>query len=42
MLPVGFINDGQQEEVIIDGNDVWGSFDAQEKSPPAEYLPSRL
>jgi hypothetical protein len=42
MLPVGFINDGQQEEVIIDGNDVWGSFDPQEKSPPAGYLPSRL
>lgn len=42
MLPVGFINDGQQEEVVIDGNDVWGSFDTQEKSPPAGYLSSRL
>ena len=42
MLPVGFINDGQQEEVIIDGNDVWGSYDTQEKTPPAGYLPSRL
>ena len=43
MLPVGFINDGQQEEVIIDGNDVWGNFDLQEtKTPPPGYLPSRL
>lgn len=42
MLPVGFINDGQQEEVIVDGNDVWGTFDPQEKTPPAGYLPSRL
>lgn len=43
MLPVGFIDDGQQEEVIVDSGDVWGSYDLKERnSPPPGYLSSRL
>lgn len=43
MLPVGFINDGQQEEVTIDSGDVWGNYNVEERnSPPPGYLSSRL
>jgi hypothetical protein len=43
MLPVGFINDGQQEEVVIDTGDVWGNYNREENnSPPPGYLSSRL
>lgn len=43
MLPVGFVNDGQQEEVTVDSGDVWGNFNLEERSsPPPGYLSSRL
>jgi hypothetical protein len=43
MLPVGFINDGQQEEVVIDTGDVWGNYNREENSsPPPGYFSSRL
>ncbi len=43
MLPVGFIDDGQQEEVTVDSGDVWGNYDLKERnSPPPGYLSSRL
>ena len=44
MLPVGFINDGQQEETFIDSGDVWSGYNSnsEEKALPAGYLNSRL
>ena len=43
MLPVGFINDGQQEEVTIDSGDVWGNYNFEERNtPPPGYLSSKL
>jgi len=43
MLPVGFINDGQQEEVTIDSGDVWGNYNFEERnSPPPGYPNSKL
>jgi len=37
MLPIGFINDGQQEEVVVDSDgDVWRNYDTNEKR---ELLP---
>lgn len=43
MLPVGFINDGQQEEVIIDGDDIWTSRnDVTLQIIPDGYLSSRF
>lgn len=43
MLPVGFLNDGQQEEVFIDGDNVWGDYkEVQDISYPPGYLSSKL
>jgi hypothetical protein len=41
MLPVGFINDGQQDEMFVDSGDVW-SNNSEEKTLPQGYLSSRL
>ena len=43
MLPVGFLDDGQQEELIFEGGDIWGEMknDAEKQVPP-NYLLSRL
>jgi hypothetical protein len=44
MLPLGFINDGQQEEVYVDSNDVWTNKDSKEDefSELQGYLTSKL
>jgi len=43
MLPVGFLDDGQQEELVFDGVDVWGEMkNTEEKTVPPGYLSSRL
>ncbi len=43
MLPVGFVDDGQQEEVTVDSGDVWGNYNVEERNgPPPGYLSSRL
>jgi hypothetical protein len=44
MLPVGFINDGQQEETFVDSGDVWSNYNksSDEKMLPQGYLTSRL
>jgi hypothetical protein len=40
MLPLGFINDGQHEEVYVEGGDIWGS--KEKTSVPAGYPSSNL
>jgi hypothetical protein len=43
MLPVGYLDDGQQEELIVEGGDVWGDMkQSDEKQMPPGYLSSRL
>ena len=44
MLPVGFINDGQQDEIFVDSGDVWSDYNknSEEKTLPQGYLSSRL
>ena len=44
MLPVGFINDGQQDEMFVDSGDVWSNYNknSEEKTLPQGYLSSRL
>jgi hypothetical protein len=42
MLPVGFINDGQQDEMFVDSGDVWSNNNSEEKTLPQGYLSSRL
>jgi hypothetical protein len=44
MLPVGFVDDGQQEEVFIESGDVWSqkTTNSEEFSAPSGYLTSRL
>ena len=44
MLPVGFINDGQQDEMFVDSNDVWSNYNKNSEEPtlPQGYLSSRL
>ena len=44
MLPVGFINDGQQDEMFIESGDVWSNYNknSDEKTLPQGYLSSRL
>jgi hypothetical protein len=44
MLPIGFLNDGQQEEVVVEGGDVWGTYNSSDDRPslPPGYLSSRL
>jgi hypothetical protein len=41
MLPLGFVDDGQQEEMILESNDVWFSEKKQIDLPPG-YLTSKL
>jgi hypothetical protein len=43
MLPLGFINDGQQEELVLEGGDLWGNNNKEDgiSSPPG-YPVSRL
>jgi hypothetical protein len=42
MLPVGFINDGQQDEMFVESGDVWSNNNSEEKKLPQGYLSSRL
>jgi hypothetical protein len=43
MLPLGFIDDGQEEEVFVSGNDVWGNKNNEKDSKvPAGYPSSNL
>ena len=42
MLPVGFVDDGQQEELVLESNDLWSNYNKEEIQPPAGYLSSRL
>ena len=44
MLPVGFINDGQQDEMFVDSGDVWSNYNknSDDKTLPQGYLSSRL
>ena len=44
MLPVGFLDDGQQEELVVENGDVWGNYNTTEERPslPPGYLSSRL
>jgi hypothetical protein len=43
MLPVGFLDDGQQEELVIDGGDVWGEMKlSEERQLPPGYLMSKI
>ncbi len=43
MLPLGFIDDGQQEELVLDSGDFWGNYDkSEEKTVPKGYLSSNL
>ncbi len=43
MLPIGFIDDGQQEEITVESGDVWGTFNQRDdlQLPPG-YLTSKL
>jgi hypothetical protein len=40
MLPLGFINDGQHEEVYVEGGDIWGT--KEKTSVPTGYPSSNL
>jgi len=43
MLPLGFIDDGQQEEVLVEGGDIWGSHKYnEERQLPPGYVLSKL
>jgi hypothetical protein len=43
MLPVGFLDDGQEEELVLEDGNVWGIRDfSEEKDVPPGYLSSRL
>ncbi len=43
MLPIGFIDDGQQEELMLEGGDLWGTDNnREEKQSPPGYMSSRL
>lgn len=44
MLPVGFIDDGQTEELVLESNDLWASYnsDSEDKKYPVHYPTSRL
>ena len=41
MLPLGFVEDGQQEEMFLESNDLW-TTDKKEKTLPMGYLTSKL
>ena len=43
MLPIGFVDDGQQEELMLEGGDLWGTDNnREEKQSPPGYMSSRL
>jgi hypothetical protein len=43
MLPVGFLDDGQQEELLVESGDIWGnSNESEQKQIPPGYLLSKL
>ena len=44
MLPLGFVDDGQQEEVTLESNDLWSTFNHvdDEKRVPAGYPPATI
>ena len=42
MLPIGFINDGQQEEMVLESDDLWSKYNKEDNEAPAGYLSSRL
>ena len=42
MLPLGFINDGQHEEVYVESGDIWGRGDKEGSPVPAGYPSSNL
>ena len=42
MLPIGFVNDGQQEELVLESNDLWAQTDKSSFETPSMYPPSRL
>jgi hypothetical protein len=44
MLPIGFVNDGQTEELVLESNDLWASYnnDSGDRKQPDYYPPSRL
>ena len=44
MLPLGFIDDGQQEEVYVEGGDIWGQMtnSKEDSNVPAGYPSSKL
>ena len=42
MLPVGFVDDGQQEEVVLESNDLWSNYKKEEIQVPPGYLNSSL
>ena len=42
MLPVGFVDDGQQEEVVFESNDLWSNYKKEEIQVPPGYLNSSL
>ena len=42
MLPIGFVNDGQQEELVLESNDLWAQTDKTRFETPSMYPPSRL
>jgi hypothetical protein len=40
MLPIGFVDDGQQEELVLEANDLWST--SKEKEIPPGYPMSRI
>jgi hypothetical protein len=42
MLPIGFVNDGQQEELVLESNDLWAQTDKTRFETPSMYPSSRL
>ena len=42
MLPIGFVNDGQQEELVLESNDLWAQTDKTRFETPSMYSSSRL
>jgi hypothetical protein len=43
MLPLGFIDDGQQEELVLESGDIWSDRNKKDEwEPPKGYLSSNL
>jgi hypothetical protein len=43
MLPIGYLDDGQQEELMVESGDIWGNnLQSEERTVPPGYLSSRL